>query len=71
MQNSQMSPLEGKSSVKGMERWELFTELKSLDKEKRYWVRGRERGKGIGVGALFLRSSLCLTQGHFSIQVAK
>lgn len=66
-----MSPLEGRSRVKGMERWELFTELKSLDKEKRYRVRGREKEKGIGVGALFLRSSLCLTQGHFSIQVAK
>lgn len=41
-----MSPLEGRSSVKGMERWELFTKLKSPDKEK-CWVWGRERDKGI------------------------
>lgn len=42
-----MSPLEGRSSVKGMERWELFTKLKSLDKEKKCRVWGRERDKGI------------------------
>lgn len=62
-----MCPPEDRTSVKGMEIWKLFTKL---DKEK----------CGLGVGRdireeeqklLFLRSSLFLTQGHFSIYIAK